>query len=186
MTDRTDSPKTARAAPSWYRVEFDNSGRMIACDPAEAAVGASGWVVVYVQAKDEDGAKLAAQRERQKLMQRDRRKRYREQGLCSYCGRERADSTLKKCLVCTERTRESNRRSDARKNSPDLPRQNPGARQRERRASLEQSERLSVLLEVQAEWRRILNSKKGGSFSEWLAKAIEAAKKPKGSEDKAA
>ena len=167
------SNKVAKGSLPWFRVEFDDSGHLVACDPAEGSVGASGWVVVYVQAKDEDGAKAAAARMRQRLMLRDRRKRYGEQGLCPYCGRERTDKSLKKCLVCAERGREWNRRRDARKRD-DVPHQSPGPRQVERRQTLQQVERLSVLLEVRAVWQRAHNTK---YFTEWLNSAVEAAKK---------
>lgn len=163
---------------TWYRVEFDDRGRVVACDTAEQELYSNGHAVVYIAAESEELARIKAQHRRAYMLLKERRARYRAEGKCR-CGRETVPGGLT-CEVCRERQRDDNARQyAARRAANGGQRLSPRDAQVARRSEVKQSARLEVLLEVRRVYERFLNTQKG-SFVEWLYAEINEAKKVKG------
>jgi hypothetical protein len=161
----------------WWRVELSPDGTVVSCVAVETKPETPDGAVVYVLAVDEDAARHKAYKLRQKLTQSERRKRYREAGLCAWCGREREEKEFQKCQVCRERNRVHRARCDGK--APPAEPGEKGARIQERRLELRDMVRLEVLLEVA---RKLMELRDVRAFREWLSGQIKAA----GGRDKAA
>jgi hypothetical protein len=161
----------------WWRVELTADGTVASCVAVDMKPETHDGAVVYVLAVDEDAARHKAYKLRQKLVQRDRRARYRADGKCAWCGRDREEPKFNKCQVCRERNRVHRARCDGK-----IPPAEPGekgARMQERRLELRDMVRLEVLLEVA---RKLMELRDVRAFREWLSREIKAA----GGRDKAA
>lgn len=175
---------------TWWRVEFGFEGE-VTCTPVYAARTREDQRVWYVEAENAEGARAVAIRARARERLRERRAAYREQGLCR-CGRAR-DSALAECATCRARQAGEARRRAERLGvslaasklirGPTVTaktRVNPGPAQAARRAGLRASERLSVLLEVRAEFERTRKTgpDRDKHFLLWLIDQIAKAQNP--------
>lgn len=133
---------------SWYRVELDDDGKVLRLK--RCADGGPGTMTVfYVWADDEEAAKRLAERERQRMMLKARRKAYKEQGLCR-CGREREEKRFSRCITC--RARQATYHQRAYERAQGRPIETPSKSESfvRRHASVRESERLTTLLHVKA------------------------------------
>ena len=166
----------------WWRVEFGHEGD-VTCTPVYAARSREDQRVWYVEAENEESARAKAIRMRARTRLAERRAQYKAQGLCR-CGRARDCKQRHECALCRERhvideKRRAERLGVSRNGAKVFRgpvagdcRVNPGPMQVQRRASLKQSERLAVLLEVRGEFER----KKKRYFQLWLNDQINKAK----------
>jgi hypothetical protein len=153
----------------WWRVELTADGTVASCVAVETKPETPDGAVVYVLAETEKLARYKAYKLRQKLIQRERRARYRADGKCQ-CGRELDDPEFKKCTLCRQRNEVHRARSDGK--LPPLKPGEKGARIQERRLELRDMVRLEVLLEVST---KLLNCRSNREFKQWLEDAIRKA-----------
>jgi hypothetical protein len=163
--------------PVWWRCELSPDGKIVSCVAVDMRPDTPDGAVVYVLAETEDVARFKAYKERQKVVQRERRERYRSEGKCAWCGRDREEPQFNKCRVCRERNRVHRARSDGK--LPPLKPGEKGARIQERRLELRDMVRLEVLLEVT---RTLMELRDVRAFRAWLSGQI----KGMGGRDKAA
>jgi hypothetical protein len=152
---------------SWWRIELDGAGALVSAQRLDGAPQHDGGGVYIVEATSEASAILLAQRTHQRDALRQRRAQRDAQGVCR-CGRPR-DSEFLRCSLCRVRSSRDQKRSAARKRGEPVEAAPKMLAQRERRATLAESERLSVLLEVKRAWEASPNI---AVFGRWLATEI--------------
>jgi hypothetical protein len=151
----------------WWRVEFNPDGVITRVSLIESDVNLpNGSSVCYVQAPDEDSAKYAAYRARQRTTQKERRARLREQGLCR-CGRHIDDNRFARCSTCRVRSVQDEKRSRRRKRGEQV--ETPS--RAESFAARKRYDRQQVLLEVLKAW---LAASTNREFSDWLRGELTA------------
>lgn len=154
----------------WYRVTTDAKGKPLAASVVEAS-GPEEARVFYVQAEDEEAAKEAGRLAWNAYMRPRMRARKAEltaAGKCVKCGKPNDRAPKDRCSACKARESGYSERRRRRARGEEVPALDRKAAVRDRRAADADLLRLSVLEEVDEQWR----SKGTIGLRAWLRKEI--------------
>ena len=155
----------------WFRVELDETGKMVSSRIVDLAEKRDGKPsVYYFRASDAKSAAQLAYRECHRVRQQARREQYKKEQRCK-CGRSREKETLQEralghCPACLKLKRQDDARRVLRAKGLPTPPIDKAARFTDRR----NEEKRELLIEVREQLLR-LNM---GPFGEWLNAQIEA------------
>lgn len=155
----------------WYRVTFDDHGKITSCQQLESFDNKEAPGTVYIQARSPEEATTGAVRIQERLRTKARRERYRREGKC-HCSTPLEEGDDKVCKRCLRLQKEALERRVQKSLGLPVVEKTKQETMAEGKAEKLSAAELQLLLEVKQAWKR---AKTVTSFSVWLKKRLEQA-----------